>query len=81
MRAVARTVQQLLRKLRITDGAGELSTVEQPWITETERGKQVRLSCQVKVKRAMRIRVPEELFSIREFRTEVLSIRDLTYDI
>jgi Na+-transporting NADH:ubiquinone oxidoreductase subunit F len=33
------------------------------------------------VKRDMRIRVPEELFAIREYRTEVLSIRDLTYDI
>ncbi len=70
-----------LCKLKIVEGAGELSTVEAPWITEAERGKQVRLSCQVKVKRDMRIHVPEELFSIREYRTEVLSIRDLTYDI
>jgi len=70
-----------LCKLVVTAGAGELSTVEAPWITEAERGKQVRLSCQVKVKRDMRILVPEELFSIREFRTEVQSIRDLTYDI
>jgi Na+-transporting NADH:ubiquinone oxidoreductase subunit F len=70
-----------LCKLRVTDGAGELSAVEQPWITEAERGTQVRLSCQVKVKRDMRILVPEGLFAIREFKTEVLSIRDLTYDI
>jgi Na+-transporting NADH:ubiquinone oxidoreductase subunit F len=70
-----------LCKLNITDGAGEISAVESPWITEVERGKQVRLSCQVKVKRDMRILVPEELFSIREYKTEVLSIRDLTYDI
>ena len=70
-----------LCKLQVTDGAGEYSTVEQPWITEAERGRQVRLSCQVKVKRDMRILVPEELFAIREYKTEVLSIRDLTYDI
>jgi Na+-transporting NADH:ubiquinone oxidoreductase subunit F len=70
-----------LCKLQVTDGAGEYSTVEQPWITEVERGKQVRLSCQVKVKRDMRILVPEELFAIREYKTEVVSIRDLTYDI
>lgn len=70
-----------LCKLTVIEGAGEPSTVEAPWITEAERGRQVRLACQVKVKRAMRIRVAEELFSIREFRTEVLSIRDLTYDI
>jgi Na+-transporting NADH:ubiquinone oxidoreductase subunit F len=70
-----------LCKLQVTDGAGEYSTVEQPWITDAERGRQVRLSCQVKVKREMRITVPEELFAIREYKTEVVSIRDLTYDI
>ena len=33
------------------------------------------------MKRDMRILVPEELFAIREYKTEVLSIQDLTYDI
>jgi Na+-transporting NADH:ubiquinone oxidoreductase subunit F len=70
-----------LCKLRVTEGAGELSPVEAPWITEAERGNQVRLSCQLKVKRDLKILVPEDLFAIREFKTEVLSIRDLTYDI
>lgn len=70
-----------LCKLEVVAGAGEYSPVEAPWISDDERAKRVRLSCQVKVKRDLEIRVPEELFAIREYRTEVASIRDLTYDI
>ncbi len=70
-----------LCKVTVDSGAGEYAPTELPWITEAERAKSIRLSCQCKVKRDMAIRIPEELFSIREYRTEVLSIRDLTYDI
>jgi Na+-transporting NADH:ubiquinone oxidoreductase subunit F len=65
----------------VDSGAGELAPTEIPWINEADRKKSIRLSCQVKVKRDMAIRIPEELFNIREYKTEVLSIRDLTYDI
>jgi Na+-transporting NADH:ubiquinone oxidoreductase subunit F len=65
----------------VDSGAGEIAPTELPWINEADRAKNIRLSCQCKVKRDMAIRVPEELFSIREYRTEVLSLRDLTYDI
>jgi Na+-transporting NADH:ubiquinone oxidoreductase subunit F len=41
----------------------------------------VRLSCQVKVKRPLRIEIPPELFSVRQYRTQVIGLRDLTYDI
>jgi Na+-transporting NADH:ubiquinone oxidoreductase subunit F len=70
-----------LCRVTIDSGAGEFAPTELPWINEADRKKAIRLSCQVKVKRDMAIRIPEELFSIREYRTEVLSIRDLTYDI
>jgi Na+-transporting NADH:ubiquinone oxidoreductase subunit F len=70
-----------LCKLAVKSGAGEYAPTELPWITEADRAAGIRLSCQVKVKRDMEILVPEELFSIREFRTRVVSIRDLTYDI
>jgi Na+-transporting NADH:ubiquinone oxidoreductase subunit F len=70
-----------LCKLQVTDGAGEYSAVEWHWISEAERRRQVRLSCQIKVERNLRILVPEKLFAIREYKTEVVSIRDLTYDI
>ncbi|MCX7028838.1 MAG: 2Fe-2S iron-sulfur cluster binding domain-containing protein, partial [Spirochaetes bacterium] len=70
-----------LCRLQVSDGAGEYSAVERHWISEIERSRQVRLSCQVKVERNLRILVPEKLFAIREYKTEVVSIRDLTYDI
>ena len=70
-----------LCKLAVKSGAGEYAPTELPWITEADRKANVRLSCQVKVKRDMQILVPEELFSIKEYETTVASIRDLTYDI
>jgi Na+-transporting NADH:ubiquinone oxidoreductase subunit F len=70
-----------LCKLAVKSGAGEYSPTELPWITEADRKNQVRLSCQVKVKRDFEILVPEELFNIRQYETTVASIRDLTYDI
>ena len=70
-----------LCKLKVESGGGEYNPTELPWIPESERAQNLRLSCQVKVKKDMALRIPEELFSIREYKTQVLSIRDLTYDI
>jgi Na+-transporting NADH:ubiquinone oxidoreductase subunit F len=70
-----------LCKVTVDSGGGEINPTELPWIPEADRAKNVRLSCQVKVKRDMAIRIPDELFSIREYKTRVTSIRDLTYDI
>jgi len=70
-----------LCKLAVKSGAGEYAPTELPWITEADRKNNVRLSCQVKVKRDIQIVVPEELFSVKEYATTVASIRDLTYDI
>ena len=70
-----------LCKLAVKSGAGEYAPTELPWITEADRKNNVRLSCQVKVKKDIQIVVPEELFSIKEYQTTVASIRDLTYDI
>ena len=70
-----------LCKLRILEGAGEPLATETPWLDDEEQANQVRLSCQVKVKNDLRIEIPEELFSVKQFSTEVLSLRDLTHDI
>jgi Na+-transporting NADH:ubiquinone oxidoreductase subunit F len=70
-----------LCKLAVKSGTGEYAPTELPWITDQDRAGNVRLSCQVKVKRDMEILIPEELFSIREYKTRVAAIRDLTYDI
>lgn len=70
-----------LCKLRILDGAGDALPTELPWLSAAERKQQVRLSCQVKVKQDMRIEIPKDLLSVRQFETRVSSIRDLTHDI
>lgn len=68
-------------KLKILDGGGPITPTEQPLLDEQEIADNVRISCQVKVRNDIRIRVPEELFSIREYRGTVERIRDLTHDI
>lgn len=70
-----------LCKLKIEDGAGEALATELPWLSKEELAENVRLSCQVKVKKPLRIRIPEELFNVKQYDAEVVSLRDLTYDI
>ena len=68
-------------KVRVLEGAGEILPTELPHLSEEERRNSIRLSCQLKVKKDMRIEIPEELFNVRQFRGVVAGIRDLTYDI
>ncbi|MBI9108618.1 MAG: 2Fe-2S iron-sulfur cluster binding domain-containing protein [Spirochaetales bacterium] len=70
-----------LCKLRIESGAGQYLPTELPWISKEEQARNVRLSCQVKVKNDMEILIPEELFSVKQFSAKVESLKDLTYDI
>ncbi|MBD3288834.1 2Fe-2S iron-sulfur cluster binding domain-containing protein [candidate division KSB1 bacterium] len=68
-------------KCKVHEGVGPILPTEEPLLTEEEMAENVRLSCQVKVKQDMRIEIPEELFNIKEFESEVDKITDLTYDI
>ncbi|HPE29322.1 MAG TPA: 2Fe-2S iron-sulfur cluster binding domain-containing protein [Candidatus Mcinerneyibacteriales bacterium] len=68
-------------KVRVLEGAGEILPTELPHLSEEERRSSIRLSCQLKVKKDMRIEIPEELFNVKQFRGVVAGIRDLTYDI
>ncbi|MBN2625560.1 MAG: 2Fe-2S iron-sulfur cluster binding domain-containing protein [Spirochaetales bacterium] len=70
-----------LCKLKVESGAGQYLPTELPWISKEEQGENIRLSCQVKVKQDMAIRIPEELFSVKRYQTKVESIVDLTHDI
>ena len=70
-----------LCKLKATKGVGAYLPTELPWLSDDEKTKAIRLACQVKVKEDLEIHIPEELFSVREFRTRVAQLRDLTYDI
>ncbi len=69
-----------LCKVKVTSGAGDVLPTELPWLTDEEKEEQVRLSCQLKVKRDVSIYVPEELLNVKEYTTQVRSIRDLTPD-
>jgi Na+-transporting NADH:ubiquinone oxidoreductase subunit F len=68
-------------KLTVLDGGGPLLPTEEPLLTAEERAAQVRLSCQVKVRRDIAIEVPEELFRVQQYRAVIERIRDLTPDI
>ncbi|MFH1371460.1 MAG: 2Fe-2S iron-sulfur cluster binding domain-containing protein [Planctomycetota bacterium] len=70
-----------LCKLKVIEGAGLLLPTEEPYLDEQERKSNVRLSCQVKVRNDLKIRIPDELFSIREFACKCTEIIDLTHDI
>ena len=70
-----------LCKVSILEGAGPLLLTEEPYISLEERKQNMRLSCQVKVKSNMKLLIPEDLFNIREFITELVEVEDMTYDI
>lgn len=68
-------------KCKVTDGAGPLLPTETPYLSDEEKGSNVRLACQIKVKNDIKIEIPEELLSIKEFDTVIEKIEDLTHDI
>ena len=70
-----------LCKVKVTSDVGDYLPTELPWITDEEKQDNIRLSCQLKLKKDIAIKIPEELFNVREFQTEVASLKDLTYDI
>ena len=70
-----------LCKVAVLEGGGTILPTEIPWLTADEQKNQVRLSCQVKVRRDLSIRIPEALFSVRQYQAEVTEVVDLTHDI
>ena len=70
-----------LCKVKVTSDVGEHLPTELPWLSDEERKENIRLSCQLKIKKDVAIQIPEELFNVKEFECEVASIVDLTHDI
>lgn len=64
-------------KCRITEGGGQVLPTELNHISRSEVKQDVRLSCQVKVREAMNIYVPEEIFNIRQWECIVRSNRSV----
>ncbi len=57
----------------IDEGGGETLPTELNHLSRKEVAENVRLACQVKVREDMKIRVPEEIFGIQKWETEVVS--------
>lgn len=68
-------------KMKILSGAGKILPTEETFMTREEREQGIRLACQVKVKRALDIFIPEYLLQAEEFQSEVSFIDDITHDI
>ncbi|RAP38168.1 NADH:ubiquinone reductase (Na(+)-transporting) subunit F [Candidatus Marinamargulisbacteria bacterium SCGC AAA071-K20] len=60
-------------KVQVLEGGGEALPTETPHLTINERKTNVRLGCQVKVKSDMKVKVPDEIFSIKKYECEVVS--------
>jgi Na+-transporting NADH:ubiquinone oxidoreductase subunit F len=68
-------------KVKVLSDLGPHLPTEIPYLSPQEQKANVRLACQIKLKKDIAIELPEYLFNIRKFKTTVESIKDLTYDI
>ncbi|HEY9054731.1 MAG TPA: 2Fe-2S iron-sulfur cluster binding domain-containing protein [Rectinemataceae bacterium] len=68
-------------KCKVKTDVGPHLPTEMPYMSPGDITANIRLSCQVKVRKDLEIELPEELFSVRKFMSRVEKIVDLTYDI
>lgn len=68
-------------KCKVLEGGGPILPTERPLLTKSEMADNVRLACQVKVKNDIQIQIPEDIFNIRRFHSQIEEIVDYTYDI
>lgn len=64
----------------ITDVGPHLPT-EVPYLKKEEMEENIRLACQIKVKKDLNLEIPEELFNVKQFTGRIEKIADLTHDI
>lgn len=64
-------------KASVLEGGGVLLPTERSHVTRGEERNGVRLTCQVKVKNDMRIELPPEIFSVREWECTVRSNKNV----
>ncbi len=68
-------------KCQIQSDVGLHLPTELPYLNAQEIADNVHLSCQVKVKTDLAIKIPEELFNIKKFSCNVEKISTVTHDI
>jgi Na+-transporting NADH:ubiquinone oxidoreductase subunit F len=62
-----------LCKCKVTDGGRDILPTELAHLSRNEKLDNIRLSCQLKVKEDMKIRIPEEIFNIKKYNAMVIS--------
>lgn len=65
-------------KVQVDEGGGDILPTELGYINDEEKSQGVRLSCQLKVKAPIKIRIPESLLSVKQFDYHLQEIVDLT---
>ena len=60
-------------KVKVLEGGGDILPTETAHVTKREAAEGVRLSCQVPVKRDMRVEVPADAFDVKKWRCKVRS--------
>lgn len=65
-------------KVVVIEGGGEILATELGYVTPEEREQSVRLACQCKVRNDMKIEIPEELFSVKQYDYQIEFIKDVT---
>ena len=68
-------------RCKVLSGAGDLKPREILLLSEEEKKEGVRLACQTPVAGDLELELPDEFLSAGQFLTEVVSLRNLTYDI
>ncbi len=68
-------------KVKVLEGAGSPLPVEEPHLDDAERAEGIRLSCQVKVRNNLKIRIPAKLLPVKEYACRCERIKNLTCDI
>jgi Na+-transporting NADH:ubiquinone oxidoreductase subunit F len=64
-------------KCRVPAGGGDILPTELPHLSRKEKKEHVRLSCQLKIREDLRIEIPPEIFSIRQYHATVVSNRNV----
>ncbi|KPJ78016.1 MAG: Na(+)-translocating NADH-quinone reductase subunit F [Deltaproteobacteria bacterium SG8_13] len=61
-----------LCKCKVEEGGRDILPTELAHLSRNEKLNQIRLSCQLKVKEDMRIRIPDEIFNIKKYNATVV---------
>ena len=68
-------------KATVLEGGGDVLPTEVTFLSRTEQRAGIRLACQVKIRKDMKIKIPEELFNVKMFNGKVISTKSVTHDI